>query len=103
MEGDREIGTAALRPIRVLRVITSLYDRIVVFNFFALVKDIARLGRIKHDRVPGFASRASDQGEERGTECLEVDMLVHFRGAIEINETELGHANDRKHEDEQHE
>ena len=82
VEGYRKTGTAALRPIGIIRVVTSLYNRIVVFDLFALVKDIARLGRIKHDRVPGFAGRASDQSQKRGTESLKVNMLVHFRGPI---------------------
>ena len=49
MKTYSEVRTAAFRPVWVLRVVSTLYDTVVVLCLVALVQDRIRLVRIKHD------------------------------------------------------
>lgn len=103
VESDGNARSAPLWSLPVCWVSSIGNNSRILFFLNTLVENRSGLRGVEHDCVPGFSSGTSDQGQEGGTETLEVHMSVHFAGISNSNEGELRHSNDGKHEDQQHE
>lgn len=108
----RERNTRGAAHEGIVNGASILHPSVVVLFSSALEHDTSSASWVEHDRVPSFASCASEQGEEGSAKGLEVRVPVHcilslvvavnvMDPAINLDETELLDANDSIHEDEQ--